>query len=278
MENPAQDNSNVDNGTADSNAAESSLMNTIDSVSAQESEPAVEPGNGDNTNGDNAGSDESSKEVQPPAWTQQLPEEMRNNKDVMAQLSKFAKIGDMARSYTELESKLGKTLVQPGENASTEEVQAFYEKLGKPSSADAYSITDENAQAMKELFFKNNLTDDQAKNLYGELKQIGVNAVKANREALEKTAAETEKNLKSKYGSEYGKKMEMFKRGVKTYGGQALLDQLKSSGLIAQQNIVEMYVLLGEQSSENSTPAGSASQAEQYKDTASGGHFSFKYD
>lgn len=276
MENPTQDNSTMDAGTADNNAAES-LMSTIDSVSPG-SEPETKPGNGENVNGDNAESDNAPKEVQAPAWTQQLPEEMRNNKDVMAQLTKFAKIGDMAKSYSELESKLGKSLVQPGENASAEEVQAFYEKLGKPSSADGYSIEDKDAGTMKELFFKNNLTDDQAKNLYGELKEIGLNAVKANREALEKTAAETEKNLKSKYGSEYGKKMEMFKRGVKTYGGQALLDQLKSSGLIAQQNIVEMYVLLGEQSSENSTPAQSASHAEQYKNTAAGGHFGFKYD
>mgnify|MGYP003301338703 CR=1 FL=1 len=127
MENPTQDNSTMDAGTADNNAAES-LMSTIDSVSPG-SEPETKPGNGENVNGDNAEGDNAPKEVQAPAWTQQLPEEMRNNKDVMAQLTKFAKIGDMAKSYSELESKLGKSLVQPGENASAEEVQAFYEKL-----------------------------------------------------------------------------------------------------------------------------------------------------
>lgn len=278
MENPTQGNSTAGNGAADNNAAETqtSLMDVIDNSKPTEGvTPAAKPAeNGDKANGNNT----PDEKTQLPAWTQQLPEEMRSNAEMMAQLGKFQKIGDMAKSYSELEAKLGKTLTKPGENSSPEEVQAFYEKLGKPSSADGYPMTGEDAKAFRELAFRNNLTADQAENLYGELKQIATNAVQQNRTALENAAAETQKQLQKEYGADYNKKMEMLKRGIMTYGGQELYDQLKNSGLITKPNICKMYILLGEQSAEAGSSTGSSARPEGYKDTAQGGHFDFKYD
>lgn len=167
--------------------------------------PEEKPEQGNNSEG-TENKDGESTDIQAPAWTSQLPEEIRNNKELMAELSKFGKIGDMASAYAEAKVQMGKSIIKPDENATADDIQAFYENLGKPKTADGYSIEDKDAQAIKELFFKNNLTDDQAKNLYGELKQIGSKAVEQNTEALRKTAAETERNLKEKYGNQYDTK------------------------------------------------------------------------
>ena len=119
--------------------------------------------NGEKTEGK---TDKAEVKNENPAWFSQLHGDILNNKDATEKLVKFGKISDLAQSYLELEGKLGNTLVKPGKEASNEEINAFYKALGKPETAEKYSIEGANADLFKNLAFKNNLTDDQAKALY----------------------------------------------------------------------------------------------------------------
>lgn len=238
----------------------------------QDQKPETEPtgtAGGDNGTGSNDSSSGNSKsEVHHPAWMAQLG---NIEADKAEKLSKFEKIGDLAKNYLELEGKLGNSLVKPGEGASAEEVDAFYRALGKPESADKYSIEGENTDLFRKMAYENNLTDEQAKAIFQSLKEVGQNAVEQQKALFAKQAADTQKALQAEYGKDYPTKIEMLKRGVATYGGEKVGAKLQQAGLLADQDVVKMFILLGEQSQEAGSPGNGNGKADGYKSIAEGG-------
>lgn len=270
MDPNTQDNPTV-TAPAETAGATNSLQDIMGSM-AQSTTPEVKPEAP--AEGKKAeGTEKSQSEA--PAWTSQLPEELRSNADVMKQLGKFGKIGELAKSYSELESKLGNSIVRPGKDASDDEVNAFYQKLGKPETADKYSIDDTEAKDFKELAYKNNLTDEQAKGMYQAIKELGENVAKQNNEQLMQLAKATEESLKKEYGNDYQTKLELCKRGVMAYGGPGLGKKLQDTGLLFDEDVVKMFIRLGEQNAEAGASVKTAKANTGYKSTAEGGTFSF---
>ena len=65
------------------------------------------------------------------------PEELRGEKT----LDKFKDPGSLAKSYIELEKKMGTAIHVPKDDAKPEEWESFYRKLGKPEKVEDYGIT-----------------------------------------------------------------------------------------------------------------------------------------
>ena len=270
---PVDNQTQTTDGTPDNNGAD--LTTIMQGMSANGDKPEANP-NGDKPEGTVPGAEQKENKAELPAWTSQLNDELKNNGDVMNQLSKFAKLSDLAKSYSELEKKLGSSLTKPNDDASDEEKQAFYEKLGKPKSANDYSIKEEEAEQFRQLAFKNNLTDTQAKELYGEFVKIGQNFLQQHQENMQAMARDTQNLLKKEYGNEYDAKLKMLQKGVMTYGGKSLSEKLQKTGLLYDADVVKMFVLLGEQSSEaNGADKTSTANGNGYKSTLEGGHFDF---
>ena len=243
----------------------------------QGAKPTSEPGGnaGDNGAGNTPpADDDNGDKAQRPAWMEQIGD-ITKDEGAAEKLAKFAKVSDLGKAYLELEGKLGNSIVKPGENASAEEIETFYKNLGKPESADKYSIEGDEAKAFRELAFKNNLTATQAKAIFQSLKEVGQNALEQQKAAFETQAQETQAALKKEYGNDYPTKIEMLKRGVATYGGKEVADALRQAGLLANPNIVKMFILLGEQSQEAGSPGNTNGKTDDYKSIGEGGAFSF---
>ena len=273
MEDPVTtDNQTAAQSSPESNGGDiSAIMGSMAGDTAPEAKPE--------TSGEKAeGKAETAKDTKSdaPAWTSQLPEELRSNSDVMKQLTKFGKIGDLAKSYSELEAKIGKSLVKPGDDASEEESNAFYEKLGRPKDAKGYSIKDEDAQPFKDIAYKNGLTDAQATAMYESFKAIAMQNVKDVTTRMAQDAKDVQKALQEEYGTHYAEKLEMLKRGVKEYGGPALAQKLQATGLLYDGDVVKMFIHLGEQNAEAGSFNKGAAASGGYKSTAEGGMFTFK--
>ena len=228
---------------------------------------------GDNGAGSNGNADgNKGSEVKHPAWMAQLG---NIEPDKAEKLSKFEKIGDLANNFLELEGKLGNSITKPGENASAEEVEAFYRALGKPEAADKYSIEGDDAEMFRKMAYENNLTDAQAKAFYKALQDVGNNAIAQQKAAFDAQARDTQAALQKEYGKDYPVKIEMLKRGVATYGGEKMGAKLQQAGLLGDYEIVKMFILLGEQSAEAGSPGNTKGKADGYKSIEEGGAFSF---
>ena len=128
------------------------------------------------------------------------------------------------------------------------------------------------------MAYDNNLTDEQAKAIYASLREVGTNMLEQQKAAFAQQAKETQKALQAEYGKDYSTKIEMLKRGVATYGGKEVADALQQAGLLANQHIVKMFILLGEQSQEAGSPGNGRTKADGYKSIQQGGYLSFGDD
>jgi hypothetical protein len=258
-------------GSADKTGTGSSLGDAWNEA-AGETKPAEKPAvqSGDKANG-TTGSTETSAEKSP-AWTEQLPEDVRSNADMMKQLAKFQKVGDIAKAYSSLESKLGSSITLPGKDAGQDEVNAFYEKLGKPKTEDGYSVKDKDAGEFRKMAFNADLTDLQAKKLYEWSKtQYAAQVEKQNQ-----SYTEAENLLKKEWGKDFDTKVETFKRGVKAWAGPDVAKALQQSGLNYNPAVVKMFVKLGEISAEaGSSGSGISGGKDGYKPMSEGGGFEF---
>lgn len=270
-QNPEAGNSSVDVSAGSNPPAESitDIMNTMGTDPKPDAEPAK--------SGDNAeGKPEETHKAETPKWMAQLDGESQKDEALIKQLSKFQNIGDLAKSYSALEKKMGSSINIPSDEAAAEEVNAFYQKLGKPESADGYSIQDDKAGPYRELAFMNNLTDKQAKGMFEGLAQIGAAAEKQTAENLNKIAQESDQLLHKEWGNEYGTNLEFLKRGIAAYGGNALGAKLKASGLIYDADIVKMFALLGRQAAEStSSTKGAGNGMKDYVPSSEGGLFNY---
>lgn len=117
-------------------------------------------------------------------------------------------------SYRNLEKlfgadKAGRTVVMPGENAEQQELDEFYNKLGRPEAADKYELelpADADTSFVewfKESSFKNGLTSKQVQDTvasYGEF----VNQYNETTTAAQtQKANEEEQQLRTKWGAAY---------------------------------------------------------------------------
>lgn len=227
-------------------------------------------------NGDKGEGTDQDQKPENPKWMEQLDKSALEDADLVKQLSKFNKIGDLAKSYSELEKKMGSSINIPSEDAGAEELNAFYQKLGKPESAEGYSIADEKAQPFKDLAYMNNLTDKQAVAMFEGLAKIGQAQQQAVNANLAKIAQESDRQLKAEWGNEYSRNLEYLKRGIAAYGGNQLGAKLKASGLIYDADIIKMFAKLGKSSSESSATNKGAGGRSDYIPTSEGGMFNYK--
>lgn len=82
--------------------------------------------------------------IQATSWLDNLPEDLKGNKS----LSKFTDMSGLAKSYLELEKNKDKGLMLPNEDASDEEWDKIYQKLGMPEDRK-YISSDRRAELIK---------------------------------------------------------------------------------------------------------------------------------
>jgi hypothetical protein len=135
-----------------------------------------------------------------------LSEDLRTD----SSLKDFRDVNGLAKSYAELNKMLGSRVALPGENATEEELNRFYSKLGRPESPDKYDINRENEtelfKSFRETAFKSGMTDKQVKEVYNLFDQYA----KTKTKELE---AENKK-LEEDFTKEFGKDGENIKKNV----------------------------------------------------------------
>lgn len=110
----SEDNITVENLTSAMTGADSA--NNSESSNKEESKNAQEP-------------DPSSKTTAPTSsWLDSLPDDLKGNKS----LSKFTDQSSLVKSYLELEKNRDRGLLMPSDDASDEEWDKMYKKLGSP--------------------------------------------------------------------------------------------------------------------------------------------------
>jgi hypothetical protein len=168
-------------------------------------------------------------------------------------------LDDVASSYRELESRLGKALVPPKEDATPEEWQSFFGKLGRPEKADGYQFKmpdglpenlpyDANsADKFKLWAHEAGLTPKQAQAVHDKYVGDFAHMFAARQEAEGASVAQSHEKLVKMWGDPeseaFKKKNEYANRSLRQNGGEELTNELKTIGVLAADGSVKSPLL-----------------------------------
>tara|TARA_R110000787_G_scaffold15257_6_gene47097 strand:- start:113 stop:985 length:873 start_codon:yes stop_codon:yes gene_type:complete len=188
--------------------------------------------------------------------------------DLRRVAAKFATPAEVVRSYSALEKRLGRSVVLPDRDSTPDEIEAFYQRLGRPKSPDAYDVhlpeelQADGADTAKKAFLQamhragaNGPTVQAAIDWYAAALADGESQAQAV--AAEK-AAESEAALRREWGGSYEKQVAAARRAVGHFGGAALTSALKGAGIADHPALLKAFAAIGAATAEDTLLAADA--------------------
>lgn len=190
-------------------------------------------------------------------------------------IAKFKSPDELAKSYVNLQSMLGKKeiingIVPLGEDASDEERatwQSEFNKLaGVPSSLEEYNLVfgegDDVVNLMETPYGKEfaevghslNMNDNQLRGIVSKLAEIEIAKESAMKESLAKTLAENDAYLTKTYGDKLEATTERINAFVGKHIPAEIMGMIKDANLLNNPHIFSMFDSLSNMFSEDSTP------------------------
>lgn len=165
----------------------------------------------------------------PENWTNALGDDFQS-------LSKFRSIEDVAKSYKNLESVLGKKsgmVTVPNENSSDADIAEFRKAMGVPESADNYKFDDILKDAtvdetqlnnFKQLAHELNIPESVA----AKLVEYDMQRFESMNEQVEQLQQQKQQEnleaLKSEWGNNFQKELSKAANVVRTIGGEEMIN------------------------------------------------------
>jgi hypothetical protein len=215
-------------------------------------------GKGDGDNGSDSGSDDS-------GFYDGFSPEVRNHPSI----KKFKSAEEMGKGYLNLEKKIGeKGIIKPREGAPKEEVDAYYQALGRPEAPDKYTwdtpenihpaiqITPELENSYRDVAFKLGLTSEQAAALRMYHLDSLTAQINTQEQAQKDALLKAETDLRKEYGAAFEEKVNTAKKVVDTFGGDAVKAELNKNNLGNNPALVKMLADIGSKLGEDSIAKG----------------------
>ncbi len=192
------------------------------------------------------------QQPQSPGWLAGLPAELRDNEAFKSHKT----VGDFAKSHLETakkvkeyEGKLANSVVKPGENATQEERDKYYNSLGRPEKPDGYELDGEDKNAKEWTgYWRNELhkigvPKDMAKAISASFNKQTQAMVEAHNAAIQRQIVDTSTALKTELGDKYDASVELASRLWKQWG-KTEVDFDKAFASETSQNRVTMIRFL----------------------------------
>lgn len=198
-------------------------------------------------------------------WKNALPEELRNE-PCLDNVKNFA---TLAKSYVNSQKMIGKNKIAlPGENASQEELDAFYSALGRPKTAADYkhdavklpegiTLDDASVAEFRNFAFEHGLSQSVFE------KALAFDVARVEKARAEAIAAHnqeydsTMERLQNQYGSNLPARIAQVDKALTTFG---IKDIFLERGLTNNYQIFEALANIGASISESRLKEGDAAQ------------------
>ena len=163
-------------------------------------------------------------------WKEAISDEYRSNPNI----EKFTELDALAKSYINAVSMIGTDNIPlPGKTATDEQWNEVYNKLGRPESADKYTLelktdvapVDENViKGFAQNAHKLGLNNKQAQGILEFYKQTLEGSAKEMSVNMESAQAEATNTLRSEWGKSYDENLRKASSVAQTYLEPELLD------------------------------------------------------
>ena len=176
---------------------------------------SIDDGDGGGGNDPATGADTAAKEA--PGWTKGLKADFQSNEYFTSK----ATVSDLAEDALSMRTKLERSVVIPGENATDEEKTTYREKLGVPKTKDDYKFGDLAENEFLGWFRSKahdlNMSQDSAGEMVGSFNEFIVEAQAKEKESNNKAI---EAKLKEKWKDGFDTRITRAQNFAKKYGGE----------------------------------------------------------
>lgn len=185
-------------------------------------------------------------------WKDSIPEDLRNDPS----LADIQDVGSLAKSFVHSQHMIGADKVAiPSRESSPEELDAFYNKLGRPESATGYEVPTEGMpevptnNELQTQFFEEahriGLNKQQAAALVrwqAEQSHSGLEAMQQEGQAALESATDT---MRKEYGKAFEEKLTLAKGAAQEFGGDELMALLDKTGLGNEPAVIRAFANIG---------------------------------
>lgn len=178
-----------------------------------------------------------------PEWNKDVDESMRER------MGKFKDVNGLAKSYIELEAKLGEGFKVP---ESDEDKAKLWAKLGRPEDANSYDLEGEDEIGFKTQAFEAGLSQTQLTSLSTWFKGI----VGRHEESLGEKSKVSEVKLREAWGDKFKDNMALANRALSEVYSEDLVDRLEQGGFLDDQEFVSHLYRLGKRTADDSIGTG----------------------
>ena len=198
---------------------------------------------------------DTAEEVKEDTWqTQYLSEDLQGNDT----LSKFKDVGSLGNSYVELQKLVGSRVKVPTDDSTEEDVNSFYNQIGRPESPDKYSIdlpSDSYPQEVIQSFLKeahaSGLTNKQAQSAINFYNTIETDGQINSDAAMQQAKVDAESALKKEWGpSEYAKELAVSRRAFNRFADDDLKAFVNETGVTNNVAMIKFLNRIGKAFSE----------------------------
>jgi hypothetical protein len=201
-----------------------------------------------------SGTPSSGQAAPSPSWRDNLPADLKGDPSI----AKFTDINALAGSYVSLQKMIGADKIPvPGKNASDQDWQGVYRKLGLPESADKYEIkapegaSPEFLNAFKEQALKNGVLPKQAQGMLDWYNESAKKAAEIQTQSKQMEQQKGIEGLKGEWGEGWDKKVAAAQAAVEKFGGDELKAYLDKTGLGNDPAMIKLMSKIGESLAED---------------------------
>jgi len=206
-------------------------------------------------------------------WRSGIDQELQGDPS----LADIKDINGLAKSYINAQKMVGADkIVLPGPDATPDEMNEFYNRLGRPEQyefdkvdvPEGFEHSEPMDTAMKQLMHEAGLTNAQANKLYsGYLQYLGneyTEAVGQNDQMRSEWQAQLQKDL----GKAFDESVDLSQRAAKELGGDELLQWFDETGQGDNPMFVKLFAKIGKMMSEAGAEPGEVKSFELTPDAA----------
>ena len=174
--------------------------------------------------------------AQPASWKDSISEDFRNDPNI----EKFTEIDALAKSYINATKMIGQDkLVIPNNNSTEDQWNEVYEKLGRPESADKYSLDaksevvnfdDTAIKSFAEQSHKLGLNNKQAQGILEFYKNNMEGTAQQTKIDTETAQSQAEQELRQEWGRDFEGKVKQAGALAKANINPEVLDMTLSNG------------------------------------------------
>ncbi len=180
-----------------------------------------------------------------PKWLEQTPKDFRERIATLGHKEYKEFIADALETLEKKDS----FVMKPGEGASEEDWNRFWDTVGRPSDPKEYDLGPD-AQGVDEFVkaaHKQGLTKEQAKGLYEWYSEYEKQSQEAFQNSMAKKIDEAQALMKKEWGGKYENKISNIKKFVNKYGTPEAKKELDNPLIGNSPALIRMFAKAGEE-------------------------------